>query len=174
MSRFRSSGRKGDTPTRSNTTSSIRGKISGPIPIAVDDDEFPIRARGSSIATPLGHEDIEKQLRSPIPHRDVQHEEPLSREVEEPSGPAPQVLSTPSTSRSPVQRTAQATPLREATAGDPSKSDMEKPQRKKSTLRSVLGRFFGKKRKSVSSTVSNGTAVGSERAGHHYSVSDVC
>jgi hypothetical protein len=171
MSRFKSSGWKSDTLTRANTTSSIRGKISSPIPITVD-DEFPIRTRATSIATPLGLEDIEKQLRPPKPHVNVQHEESISKEIEELSRPAVQVPSspTPPTSHSSVQQAAQATSLKEATSHEPS---IEKPQRKKSTLRSVLGRLFGKKRKSDNSTVSDRTAPASGKAGQHRSVSSV-
>jgi hypothetical protein len=175
MSRFKSSGWKSDTLVRANTTSSIRGKISGPIPITVGDDEFPIRVRATSVATPLNLEDIEKLLRPPRPHVNVQHEEPLSKEIEEPPRPAPQVpsLSTPPTSHSSVQQAAQATSLKEATTSTSHEPSMEKPQRKKSTLRSVLGRLFGKKRKSNDSTASNEAALASGRAGQHRSVSGV-
>ncbi len=177
MRKFKS-GRKPAAPVRSNTSSSIRGKISAPIPLVVDDDEFPIREPGTGIATPLGLDGVEKQLRlpntprTPLPVDPAKHEEAdLTDPVEEPTRappPAPPSL-TPS-HESTIRQATYNSPLRESGASNhQSGSSLEKPQRKKSTLKSVFGRLFGKKRKSSSSA--NENIEDSARAGQHRSVS---
>jgi hypothetical protein len=180
MKKFKGAGRKPATLSRSNTTSSIRGKISAPIPHPTADDEFPIREPGTSIATPLGHEDFERHLRSPPTPLQVdiaQHEKPEEEDMpapaEELSRAAPSVhTSTVPSQETPIPQARQSSPLRGSGVSNPSGSSLEKPQRKKSTLRTVLGRLFGKKRKSDSSA--NRIQEESARAGLHRSVSIIC
>jgi hypothetical protein len=177
MRKFKGAGRKPATPSRSNTTSSIRGKISAPIPISTADDEFPIRTPGTGIAMPLGQEGLERELRAaptPLQVETVKQEEAdISAPVEEqpraaPSEPPPTVPSH----ENPAPQARQVSPLRGSGVSNPSGSSIEKPQRKKSTLRSVLGRLFGKKRKSGSSA--DGIHASSPRAGQHRSVRITC
>ena len=124
MSKFRGGKRRTDGPSRANTGSSIRGRIGPPIPIP-DDDEFPIRSPGTGIATPLATDGNERKF--------------------------PLRSSTTAERDSAAQ---QASTLRYSQISAPSGSSIEKPQRKKSSLKSVFGRLFGKKRKP--SNASNG------------------
>jgi hypothetical protein len=83
--------------------SSIRGRISGPIPIpSPGDDEFPIRTPGSGIAVPANHdENFEFPIRKPgsgiattfpLPEMapEVQAEEDQRQQTERLHGPQPQ------------------------------------------------------------------------------------
>jgi hypothetical protein len=174
MKKFKGAGRKPATISRSDTTSSIRGKISAPIPIATGDDEFPIRAPGTGIATPLGHEGLERQPRAaPTPFQlemAKQEESDISAPIEEPARAASSAPpSTVPSLETPAPQARQISPMRGSGVSNPSGLAIEKPQRKKSTLRSVLSRLFGKKRKSDSSA--NGIRETSPRAGQHRSVS---
>jgi hypothetical protein len=178
MRKFKGAGRKPATPSRSNTTSSIRGKISAPIPISTTDDEFPIRTPGTGIAMPLGQEGLEREPRAaptPLqPEMAKQEEADLSTPYEDslraaPSQPPSQPPSMVPSLETPAPQARQVSPLRGSEVSNPSGLTIEKPQRKKSTLRSVLGRFFSKKRKSDSSA--NELHASSPRAGQHRSVS---
>lgn len=176
MKKFKGAGRKPSVLSRSNTTSSVRGKISAPIPIATTDDEFPIRESG----TDIDQEGAEKQQRSPstpLPLDTSQHEKAEEADItvpaEEslrPSPPLPEP--TVPSQETPIYQARQVSSLRGSGASNPSGSSLEKPQRKKSTLRTVLGRLFGKKRKSGGSA--NGIPEESARAGQHRSVSVLC
>lgn len=179
MRKFKS-GRKSTAPARSDTSSSIRGRISAPIPLIVDDDEFPFREPGTGMATPLGRDGVEKQLRfpnpphtprTPLPVDLAKHEEAdVTGPVEEPTRAPPAPPSLTPSHESTIQQTTYGPPLRDSGASNhQSGSSLEKPRRKKSTLRSVFGRLFGKKRKSSSS--GNGRTEDSARAGQHHSVS---
>ncbi|KAI0600831.1 hypothetical protein F4775DRAFT_582427 [Biscogniauxia sp. FL1348] len=127
-------------PSPSNT---IRGRISGPIPI---DDEFPIRNPGSSMA----HEGQPVRLETPTKAErsissgntppDVAREDKADSVSH--SGPS----QTSYNSSSPNQRrTNRSSTLRYSTISD--STDVSRPQRKKSTLKSALGKLFGRKRK---------------------------
>ena len=177
MSKFRGSAKwKADTPRRTNTGASIRGKtISHPIPFA-DDDEFPIREPGTGIATPLGTEGIEKQLHSrasPVtrPRSSVQSDKISEAGLEE-STPerTPSVPPQPSYSP-PAPPHIQPSPLRNSITSVPSGSNEGKPQRKKSSLKSVFGRLFGKKQRNGSASGPRAQGPSSVRAGQHRSVS---
>jgi hypothetical protein len=152
MNKLRGAGRqRHESPALSNTGSSIRGRISAPI--VADDDEFPIRLPGTGIATPLGVEGSEKQLQlraPPISSPTVDALDDAIRERGSESTPR-QSLHDP-----PIN---QQNTVRVSTNSVPPASDEEKPQRKKSTLRGVFGRLFGKKRRDK------------VRAGQHRSVS---
>jgi hypothetical protein len=174
MSRFGPSGWKANTLKRANTNrSSIRGRISGPIQIMVENEEFPTRTRGATITTPFGLEDIEEQLRTPKSNVNVQHVEPFSRDMDEPSMAASEAASFP-TSPIPVLQAAQVTPPREAMASISLESNMERPRRTRSSIRSVFGRLFGRKNKNGVSVRSNGTPTELGGVGLHHSVSCVC
>lgn len=177
MSRFKSPGWKTPSPARAPTaSSSIRGKISGPIPIPDDDDEFPIRTPGAGMATPIGLDGNDKQLRlsPPRPQREIspqpEEEQPVL-ELPEPTRAAPEV---PQASRLsydiPARQTTEINLGLVARGSTSTRTpDPVKPERKKSTLSRVLGRLFGKKQKS-GGTVSGKTA-NSSRHGQHHSVS---
>lgn len=145
MHRFRS-------PSRSNTSVSIKKEtISAPIPIP-DDDEFPIRTPGASIATPLGENadnhrisfqeppsprrSIAEVISEPIPREQVAS--PLSQHFDD----VPQIQPEP-------ERTK-----RMSTGSQRSRTTLVKPQRKKSTLKTFMGKLFGRKRKGSGSTAS--------------------
>ncbi|PQE03355.1 hypothetical protein CJF30_00005499 [Rutstroemia sp. NJR-2017a BBW] len=165
MSKFTKTGTwKPETTGRTNTGSTIRGKISAPIPIQ-DDDEFPIRSPGTGIATPLGSrtsDGLEKVMRgSAISGREsglTQGENGMGMGMGmgmgsyvEPTrriGSSPQASGRPSynTYRRPETISAMRSP---SPIGATSRSVTSKPQRKKSTLRGVFGKIFGKKRKDV-------------------------
>ncbi|TVY80651.1 hypothetical protein LSUE1_G006509 [Lachnellula suecica] len=144
MSKFRS-------PGRTNTGTSIRGKIGPPIPMP-DDDEFPIRTPGAGIATPLGD-----GIAEPLGLRGSTATDYLTHKIGTPPRDSPEPIhdaSVPAQSsiEEPFRRAAQPSPLRTSMGTAPSKISSSKPQRKKSSLRSVLGKLFGKKRKSGSTT----------------------
>ena len=173
MSKFRSPSKwRPDGITRTNTGGSIRGKIGPPIPIP-DDDEFPIRTPGTGIATPLGTGSVEQPLGlrgSTATDRSLQQTGIAASGFTD----RPQSASIPaqSSAEEPLRRTTQPSALRNSTASIPSRSSVGKPQRKKSSLRSVLGRLFGKKRKggSTSSNEKDQSPSG-VRADQHRSVS---
>lgn len=146
MHRFRS-------PSRSNTSVTIKKEtISAPIPIP-DDDEFPIRTPGASIATPLGDDSDNRRIsfhEPASPRRSIaeviqaetvgreQVSSPLSQQFED----APQV------------QVEQERTKRRSTSSQRSRTSLVKPERKKSTLKSVLGKLFGRKRKGSGLTAS--------------------
>jgi hypothetical protein len=184
MSKFTKTGTwKSETTGRTNTGSTIRGKISAPIPIQ-DDDEFPIRSPGTGIATPLGSrtsDGLEKVMRgSAISGRESgltqvdngmgmgmgSYVEPTRR-----IGSSPQASGRPSynTYRRPETISAMRSP---SPIGATSRSVTSRPQRKKSTLKGVLGKLFGKKRKDMPLATRQGAeALQSEQ--HHRSVSGI-
>lgn len=182
MKKFKAAGWKPVVPSRSNTTSSIRGRISAPIPhgptaAAAVDEEFPLRTPGTSVAAPLGHDGLGLQLGAPP--APLQADTTQYERGDIPAGaerPSKAVSSVPSSAvpshETPISQARQASPLPGSGVSNPSASSIEKPQRKKSTLKSVLGRLFGKKRKSASSV--NVGREDSPRAGQHRSVSIIC
>jgi len=163
-------GRKGDLSK--NNISGIRGRISAPIPIVTDDDEFPIRSRGTEFSTPLGYEGAEQQVRLP------------DTDAEETSGIAHSdrgLAQTPLFRKDPIRlshdarriSTTGGSRFRESGLISPLASPA-KPERKKGSLRSALGRLFGKKRKSGSSSPTNGHTNEEGQHKHHKSVRFPC
>ncbi|EKD11834.1 uncharacterized protein L3040_008989 [Drepanopeziza brunnea f. sp. 'multigermtubi'] len=151
MSKLRAAGKRREEPARTNTGSSVRGKtISQPIPFP-DDDEFPIRAPGTGIALPLDAEGIER-LRASTPATN----EP--DKTSPPNGNAVSEFTPPREAPSPpheaqIRRATQGhkpnqpSRLRNSVTSVPHSASTEKPQRKKTSMRSVFGRIFGKKQK---------------------------
>lgn len=175
MSKFRSPGKwKPDGVARANTGGSIRGRIGPPIPIP-DDDEFPIRTPGTGIATPVGTGSVERSIgrrgSTATDHSLQQTGNSASGFTDRPRSAS--IPAQPVAEELP-RRTTQPGALRNSTASIPSGSSVEKPQRKKSSLRSVLGKLFGKKRKGGSnSSNEKGKSTGGVRD-QHRSVSIDC
>lgn len=135
-----------DGPARTNTGISIRGKISAPIPMA-DDDEFPIRLPGATMATPL--EGVNRQLN---PRGTSANGRPRSGFNNDASSPLPVNVSPNEITVPPVRRTNQPSAERNSGISVSATVEDSPPPRKKSSLRSALGRIFGgKKRKSIAS-----------------------
>ncbi|TVY41630.1 hypothetical protein LSUB1_G003607 [Lachnellula subtilissima] len=161
MSKFRSPG------TRANNGGSIRGRIGPPIPIP-DDDEFPIRTPGTGIATPVGTGSVERSLgrrgSNATDHSSQQTGNAASGFTDRPRSAS---IPAQPVAEEPPRRTTQPNALRNSTASIPSGTSVGKPQRKKSSLRSVLGKLFGKKRKGGSnSTNENGRSTSGVRDQH--------
>lgn len=169
MSKLRGPGKwRPESPARTNTGMSIRGKpISNPVLLA-EDDEFPIRTPGASIATPLGAEAIvrnsgtsrrgSKTLSEHIASIDFAQSSKTERPV--PSSQRPRTPPSPPRARP-----------EPAESPIPSKSSGTgggEPQRKKSTLRSVFGRLFGKKQRHHPGP--RGPDGSAQRHGQHNSV----
>ncbi|KAL2072565.1 hypothetical protein VTL71DRAFT_11908 [Oculimacula yallundae] len=181
MSKYRGAGKwRAEGPARSNTGTSIRGKtISQPIPFP-DDDEFPIRTPGSGIALPLGTEGIERQRVSTANSEiDVASHQtgiavsdyttgtstPLMPTEPPPPLPEVQVMRN-----IPAHRPNQPSGLRNSMISVPDTASTDRPQRKKSSLRSVFGKLFGKKKKGSSPSSSKRASKASDvRAGQHRS-----
>ena len=172
MSKFRGTGKwRIDGPVRTNTGSSIRGKISAPI--IADDDEFPIRLPGTGIATPLGKDSMEKQLQLRSSAGSGQILQP-DRIASNGIGDAPRASPSPPhpSHEPPPPPINQPSVLRTSTASTPSGTNDGKPQRKKSSLGSVFRKIFGgKRRKDSSSSSTAAQGPGGFRAGQHRSVS---
>ena len=170
--KFRSPGKwkSGEGITRAGTGFSIKKEsISGPIP-RIEDDEFPIRTPGASIATPIGRESLDRQSRFPglsvDPRRsgnDVTLNADQARPTKTPS------TNSKHTSEEPIPPIEQPAPLRTSMGSVRSRTSIQKPERKKSTLRSVFGKLFGRKRKS-STSPSRQRDSQDLRAGQHRSV----
>lgn len=173
MSKFRSP-RNSKSPKRANTAGSIRGTISGPIPI--QDDEFPMRSPGTGIATPLGTEGIDKQLQAQLRGSGVPRPDSgnlLDRSVRADSEiPEEQPSNISQPSYDSVQQrgpSPQSTIPQRSVTSVPAAFSEGKPQRKKSNLRSVFNKLFKSKK-----TKGAGAQGASEvRAGQHRSVSDI-
>ncbi|KAI1457404.1 hypothetical protein F4805DRAFT_177706 [Annulohypoxylon moriforme] len=158
MGLFRPSTNLGRPKTAQPDPSSLRGRISGPMPM---DDEFPIRQPGHGIA----HEGRPEPTESRAMDQPASRAENTPSEVVRPDNIDSVTPSGPSqasnSSASPrQQRTARPTTLRYSTVSDG--TDVDRPQRKKSTLKSTLGRLFKRKKKSTSGTsISEGRFTGS-------------
>ncbi len=178
MSKFRGAGKwRVEGPVRTNTGSSIRGKtISQPIPFP-DDDEFPIRTPGTGIALPLGADGIERLRLSTAnseldnaPHQTDDFTSgtwtpPMPREAP----PPPPEAQVPRITQG--HKPNQPSGLRNSATSVLDAQSIEKPQRKKSSMRSVFGRLFGKKRKDSTSSDKRAASGSSDiRAGQHRSV----
>lgn len=166
-----------------NTGASIRGKaISNPIPL--DDDEFPIRTPGAGIATPLGNESAERQqllqraaaaiaarpdshVRSERNTGSIRNNEITSKETS-PVTPREPTENAPHTPVPAVEPRQVKVPV---SLGSTPLASSGVPERKKSGLRSVFGRLFGKKRKSSSPSSPSIPERSNLRLGQHRSVS---
>ncbi|TEA22750.1 hypothetical protein C8034_v005191 [Colletotrichum sidae] len=152
---------------RSLTGQSIRGKISGPIPIPDPvDDEFPMRNPGTGIATPVTEGNMrEQQLHPPQAepvaassvsiNRAEVSPPPRAESVVGPLGPGPSSPTSATYGSSPQsqRRTNASSNLRYSAVSMSSEqtgASRERPQRKKSTLRGALGKLFGRKKKTGS------------------------
>lgn len=161
---------------RQGTGQSVRGKpISHPIPFP-DDDEFPIRTPGAGIALPLGsdvenqiriRESVAAQLENTSHQTGIAVSDFIDPTAAAQSGPMP-VQSSPEV---PIRRTNQPSHLRNSTASKTTGSSVGRPQRKKSTMRAVFGRLFGKRRKGSGSSSPKEQGPSEIRAGQHRSVS---
>jgi hypothetical protein len=170
MRKLKGAGPKPAQLARNNMTGSIRGRISAPIPLA--DDDFPISTPRAAVSAPMEFGESMQQRRdiSPPSHVDLDRDEErnLAGPVGQQSREGPSV--PPSTAPSYQERVPQArkvSPFRGSNVGH--KSNLDNPRRKKSTMRTVFGRLFGKRRKSLTSTSAN--AASNSRAGLHRSVS---
>ncbi|KAI1264152.1 hypothetical protein F5Y18DRAFT_85790 [Xylariaceae sp. FL1019] len=119
---------------------SIRGKISGPIPIR-DDDEFPIRHPGSGFAMEGEPRQLNREVAAAQRDSVAMSSSPTSaREQKADSGiePGPSPTSVATT------RQRRQT-LRYSTASEMTSPDLT--ARKKSTLRHTIAKLFGRKKK---------------------------
>ncbi|ORY65900.1 uncharacterized protein BCR38DRAFT_168566 [Pseudomassariella vexata] len=147
--------------------SSIRGRISGPIPIPdpVDDDEFPMRQPGTGLAMPLGSESsrpqvppdssssINVQNNSSPPPSAVPEERPVSavtQPQQEQRAEGPSQASQTSASLPRCNDLTSALRYSTVSAGTETDRSRTGPQRKKSTLRGALTKLFGRKKKRTS------------------------
>lgn len=164
-------------PPRSRTGESIRGKISGPIPIP--DDEFPMRNPGTGIATstPLP-EDNNNDRQWPADQQvmpDTAEAGGRGRNVDSvvgPSGPGSIKGSIQRSSPQSQRRTNPPSTLRHSVISentDRSVTSKDKPQRKKSTLGGVFSRLFGKKKKKASISTTSQRASTLQRPSQHHS-----
>jgi hypothetical protein len=149
MSKFRGPGqRRADGPNRTNTRSSIRGKISAPIMVA--DDGFPIGMAGTGMTTSLGTDGMERQLqlRSSAVSAAVQQNRITVDGFGDSTRAEPLSSIPPQPSReSPPPPTNQSLALLVSMASTPSGISIGRTHRKKSSLRFVLGRLFSKTQK---------------------------
>jgi len=155
MSKFKTAPKwKRESIARTNTGASIRAKgISAPIPLP-DDDEFPIRTPGAGIATPLGDDATEKQpfFRGSVVDRpDSTILVPGNTATIDFGGQTAERGDTPSVRpplrESPPPPQDRRSVVQASISSKPSSSSVGKPQRKKSSLKVVLGRLFGRKQK---------------------------
>ncbi|KAM0434518.1 hypothetical protein ACHAPT_003614 [Fusarium lateritium] len=145
---------------------SIRGRISGPVPIPTPlDDEFPIRNPGTNIATPIRAEFKESQADSIQSSRERQFRSPT---LPEPRRNPPQAFTHEP--RSPTFPRAHGAPARLQKA-EPShtrhsfvsadavhiRDRLDRPQRKQSTLRGAIGKLFNRRRKANGGDSPNNT-----------------
>ncbi|KAI1482684.1 hypothetical protein F4774DRAFT_406860 [Daldinia eschscholtzii] len=150
MGIFRPATSVGRPKTAQPDQTTIRGRISGPIPI---DDEFPIRGTGSVVAHEGRPEQLEPHIEDRPPSRPG-HTPPEVARVDKPDSVTPSGPSQPSNaSTSPQQqRTIRSSTIRYSMVSDSGGAEIDRPQRKKSTLKSTLGRLFKRKKKSTSET----------------------
>ncbi|PBP19152.1 hypothetical protein BUE80_DR010038 [Diplocarpon rosae] len=145
-----------DTAPRTNTASSVRGKsISQPFPLP-HDDEFPIRTPGTGIALPLDAGGAARlRISTAASDYDSLHQTGIA--VSDFSG-----TRSPSLLRKSPPPPPEAQFLRHSQGRKPNQpsgltnsvtsvpgSNVELSQKKKSSMKSVLGRLFGRKRKDL-------------------------
>lgn len=175
---------KPDESDRTDTGPTVRGKpISSPIPIP-ENDEFPFRSHGPSISISREPGDIEKQLLDEKPaslepesllaedEKDYPTEtrsiESLAEAVPQPTYAAPPPAPPPVLP--PAPSTSQPSHVRISSATISSNATAERPKRRKSTLRSVFGKLFGRKNKESRPSTIPEEGSADIRAGLHRSV----
>ncbi|KAI1142761.1 hypothetical protein F5Y05DRAFT_408210 [Hypoxylon sp. FL0543] len=164
MGLFRPGTSVGRPKTAQPDHTALRGRISGPIPM---DDEFPIRNPASGMT----HEGIPEQSESPVEDQPASRSGNSPSDVVQtdkadsvtPSGPS-QASNVSASPRQ--QRAVRSSTLRYSTVSDG--TDIDRPQRKKSTLKSTLGRLFKRKKKSMGETsISEAQFAGSGDTAQH-------
>lgn len=157
MSKLWGGSRKGGDPTQLKA-STVRGKISAPIPIPTDEDEFPERMPVVGLAIPFGYDAVD------MPVDDGQgtvHSQTQTSITRSP----PRRISPQRLSGDELRRSTTGSRFRESGLLSPLASPA-KPERRKGSFRAALGRLFGKKPKGDGEPLSNGQAKG--RANHKY------
>ncbi|CAL3962025.1 unnamed protein product [Diplocarpon coronariae] len=126
--------RSADATARTSTASAVRGKrVSPPFPSPQHGDESPLTASGTGTGTALPrHADG-----TPTPRTS-----PAASEYDSPHPPARAVGDFSGT------RPPPAAPVPRASRGPGPGSGVEKSQKRKASVKSVLGRLFGRRRKS--------------------------
>jgi hypothetical protein len=165
-------GWKSDEPIQIDTGSSIRAKtISNPIPFP-NDDEFPFRSHRPTISLTREPEYDEKQMQLEssaliesqcVPCEDEKNAFPDSKSIEAtPSQPsyAP-----------PPPLTIEPTHVRISTTAASLNFVVERPKKKKTSLRAVFGKFFGKKNRDSLPPKKRDKDTGNVQAEQHRSVS---
>lgn len=178
MSRRRTSRDPRESLVRASPAVSVRGKvISHPIPIpGPDDDEFPIRTPGSGIALPLDAAEIERLMVSAAAASErgiTSYQTGIA--ISDFGGP-PQPPPPPPTARDAPPDTATATASsapRDSVSSVTKAGSLGPPARHRSSVRCVLGRMFGRRRKNSTrpGRDERGASHGAVRAEHHRSVS---
>lgn len=136
------------SPARSRSDQSkIRGRISGPIPIATPlDDDFPMRSQPPEDTVAPASLSQSHELEPPA-HGEQRHQTPPQsihmRSRSSPVGPTG--LRSASGQKREIPTAVRQSAFSIGTSG--SKSS---PQRKKSILRGAIGRLFGRKKKGTS------------------------
>ncbi len=167
MGLFRPATSVGRPKTAQPDRSAIRGRISGPIAV---DDEFPLRSQGPEVAQAGGLEQLESNVEDLPSLRLVESPPGTVRadkmESTTPSGPS-QASNNSGSPRQP--RTVRSSTLRYSTISDGTEPD--RPQRKKSTLKSTLGRLFKRKKKSSNESFNHDRIAEDEDPAQHEHVS---
>ena len=157
MSKLWGGNRKGGDSTQLKT-STVRGKISAPIPIPTDDDEIPDRMPVVGLAIPFGYDTVDVAADDGQGTVHSQTQTSITRSP--PRKISPQRVSgdelRSSTTGSRFRESGLLTPL----------ASPSKPDRRKGSFRAALGRLFGKKPKSDREALSNGQAM--SRVNHKY------
>ncbi|KAI1412650.1 hypothetical protein F5Y13DRAFT_45280 [Hypoxylon sp. FL1857] len=159
MGLFRPGTSIGRPKTAQPDHTTLRGRISGPIPM---DDEFPIRNPGAVIPQEGKPEQPESQAEDqPATRSGNTPSDVIKTDKSDsvtPSGPS-QASNASASPRQ--QRAPRSSTLRYSTVSDG--TDIDRPQRKKSTLKSTLGRLFKRKKKSTGGTsISEAQYAGSD------------
>lgn len=135
------------SPARSRTDlGSIRGRISGPIPIPSPlDEDFPMRNKHPEDVAPTSAY-LSQEPGTPSRGENRNHTPPQSIHVRSRSSPiGPTVLRSANGQKRDTPATLRQSAFSIGTSG--SKTS---PQRKKSILRGAIGRLFGRKKNSTS------------------------
>lgn len=166
---------------------SVRGRISNPIPVSstMDDDEFPMRQKGSGIASGPGEAPKDDTITTGSAKQADAEESPTRPAAAQGAGEesdkvtdAPSKDAVSDARSSPVQprpmehRTNHSSTLRQSMiSSDTARTRSSKGhEKKKSGLRGALGKLFGRKKKTDSVVISESSAKATQ-ASQHQSVS---